>query len=98
MGDPILEYILNSIINNLDKVLIVGTAYTFSTWIIEVVADYSGTRVHPGMEPMPKPWEETCDCPVCYDPNAPRRSDFEMSFEDWEKMVLEEIERNKSKK
>lgn len=90
--DPVLEYILN----NLDKVIIAGTVLTLVSWFTEVVTDYSGTRVHPGMEP-PKPWE-SCDCPVCYDPKAPKRSDYEMSFEDWEKMVLSEVERSKLKK
>ena len=88
--DVVIEFILD----NLDKVVIVGTTFAFVSWINEVVTDYSGTRVHPGMEPLPKAWDN-CDCPSCYDPKAPKRSDYEMSFEDWEKMVLSEIERTR---
>jgi len=94
MDPEVIEFIISI----LDKVIITGVTFTFIGWVTEVVTDYTGTRVHPGMEPMPKPWETGCQCPSCYDPNAPKQSDYEMSFEDWERMVLNEIEKGKSKK
>jgi hypothetical protein len=90
--------VIQFLIGILDKTVITVVTFTLVGWITEEVIDYTGTRVHPGMKPMPRPWEQDCECPSCYDPNAPKQSDYEMSFEDWEKMVLEEIERGKSKK
>jgi|SRR5690554_839075 len=73
----------------LGNVLISGGTLLFIDWISDVIADYSGTKKHPGMEPMPKPYELGCKCPSCHDGfTSKTRADFEMDHSDWQDMVL----------
>jgi hypothetical protein len=81
---------LEFICSVLEKVLISGGTLIFIDWISDVIADYSGTKTHPGMKSLPKPYELGCKCSNCYDGfTVKTRADFEMDSEDWKDMVLQ---------
>ncbi len=92
MGSDELEFIFDL----LGKVLVSGGTLLFIDFITDVIADYTGTKVHPGMEPAPKHSELGCQCPSCYDSLAERKVDnSEAEFNEWRDAVIEqELKRN----
>jgi|SRR5690554_3171873 len=75
----------------LEKVVITGVTFIVIDFVHESVIDYTGTRTSPGMEPGPRPEERGCKCPSCHDNfTVESEPSPEMSFEEWEAMVLEE--------
>ncbi len=87
MGPDELEFIFDL----LGKVLVSGGTLLFIDFISDIIADYTGTKIHPGMEPAPKHSELGCQCPSCYDSLAEKKVDnSEAEFSEWRDAVIEQ--------